>query len=222
VVFDLDGTLLDTIADIGAAMNTALNEARLPVHPTEAYRGMVGWGLRKLAEAAVPADYAEDGDMDTISARLLASYEANPVVFTRAYDGVIELVQTLCKNGYTLGILSNKSHDLVVQIVERCLPSECFLEVRGVGTDTPHKPDPTGVREVLRILEAKPEKTLFVGDSAVDIKTALAVGAVPVGVSWGFRPVAELEDAGAAFIIDKPHEIHNIIASIDHAYERRR
>ncbi len=203
-------------------MNTALQETNLPVHPIEAYRGMVGWGLRKLAEAAVPADYAENGDLDTIYARLLASYTANPVVFTRAYDGVVDLVQTLRKNGYRLGILSNKSHDLVVKIVEQCLPSECFIEVRGVGLDTPHKPDPTGVSEVLRILEAKPEKTLFVGDSAVDIKTALAVGAVPVGVSWGFRPVSELEDAGALFIIDKPHEIHNIISSIDRAYVPRR
>lgn len=213
MVFDLDGTLLDTIADIGAAMNTALKMAGLPVHPTEAYRGMVGWGLRRLAEAAVPADYADDGDMGEIYANLVAAYQSNPVVFTKPYAGVVELLQELRENGYTLGILSNKSHELVVSIVERCLPAEIFREVRGVGPKTPHKPDPTGVREVLRILESNPEETLFVGDSALDMKTALAAGAVPVGVSWGFRPVAELKDAGAAFIIDNPHEIHNIIAS---------
>jgi len=207
---------LDTIADIGAAMNTALTKAGLPVHPTEAYRGMVGWGLRRLAEAAVPvdhADYAGDGDMDDIYANLVAAYQAHPVVHTKPYDGVPELLQELRENGCALGVLSNKSHDLVVRIVELCFPSESFREVRGVGPDTPHKPDPAGVREILRVLGAKPEETLFVGDSALDMKTALAVGAVPVGVSWGFRPVAELKDAGAAFIIDNPHEINEVITS---------
>ena len=215
MVFDLDGTLLDTIADIGAAMNTALTKAGLPVHPTEAYRGMVGWGLLRLAEAAVPVDYASDGELDNIYADLVAAYQEKPVVFTRPYDGVVELLQQLHDSGRSLAILSNKSHDLVARIVELSLPAGVFREVRGVGPDTPHKPDPTGVREVLRILGSGPEECLFVGDSALDIKTALAVGAIPVGVSWGFRPVAELEDAGAAFIIDKPHEIIEIIASMN-------
>ncbi len=216
MIFDLDGTLLDTIADIGAAMNTALAHAGLPLHPTEAYRGMVGWGLRRLAEAAVPVDYADyagDGDMDGIYEDLVAAYQAHAVVDTKPYDGVPELLQELRENGCALGVLSNKSHDLVVRIVELCLPPESFHEVRGVGPDTPHKPDPTGVRDVLRVLGSQPEETLFVGDSALDMKTALAVGAVPVGVSWGFRPVAELKDAGAVFIIDNPHEINEIIAS---------
>lgn len=175
---------------------------------------MVGWGLRRLAEAAVPADYAGNGDMDDIYAHLLAAYKENPVVYTRPYEGVVEVLEQLSDSGCSLGVLSNKSHDLVVRIVQLCLPAGVFDEVRGVRPGTPHKPDPSGVREVLSIMGSRPDESLFVGDSALDIKTAIAVGAVPVGVSWGFRPVAELKDAGAAFIIDNPHEIKEIITSM--------
>lgn len=213
VIFDLDGTLLDTLADIASAMNSVLRAHDLPEHPTEDYASMVGWGLRVLVERAVPSGASVD--LHEMTQRLHDAYHADPYRHTAAYPGVIDLLTTLRDRGIPQGVLSNKAHSLCSIIVEATIGLQWFTIVEGRRDDRPAKPAPDGAYEVARALARQPEDTVFVGDSAIDIETARNAGMMPVGVSWGFRAVGELADAGAKAIIHSPAELLRIIGDTD-------
>lgn len=211
VFFDLDGTLLYTLPDIARAVNHALQTKGLPPQPVEAYRQKVGWGLDETVRLALPPELrssaVESGLLAELVAELLREYRRAPYELTRPYAGVPEMLDELQRSGLSIAVLSNKEHVLTTTIVKDLLPRIRFMAVQGVTEAVPPKPDPTGLRRLLAATEAAPAEVLYVGDSGVDMRTAAAAKLYPIGVSWGYRPVAELKNHGARVILDHPGEL---------------
>lgn len=207
VIFDLDGTLVDTLEDIGDAMNRVLAAEGAPGHDYEAYRYLVGRGLWNLAEQALPPGLRDAVTVERCYERMLADYSAHSLVKTRPYDGVREVLRALGELRLPLAVFSNKSHDLTRRIVETLLGQALFAEVRGAQPGIPLKPDPAVALELAAGLGVEPGLVAYVGDSSVDMQTAVAAGMPAVGVSWGFRTAAELREHGAAVVIDRPDEL---------------
>jgi phosphoglycolate phosphatase len=193
VVFDLDGTLVDTIADIGESINHALRTYGYPTHEIEAYHAMVGSGLKRAMEMALP-----DGvelKPEHVDA-MIAYYREHPHDFARPFDGVNQLLDAIRTSGIPVSVLSNKHHELTVRIVDKLFPGFPFVSVQGLSEQFPAKPDPSSLISLVERMDTAGEKTLFVGDTEVDHQTALAAGLTPVLVSWGgSRPLEELRRA---------------------------
>lgn len=185
VIFDLDGTLVDSLGDIAHAANTALDEAGLEPYPVARYRDFVGWGLRRLLELAAP-----DAGEATWS-RLEATFRAHyGVSRSRAYDGIPELLADLAGRGDRCAVLSNKPEPFTVAVVDALLGDHPWVAVRGQRDGVPRKPDPAALLEICRDAAVDPGDALMVGDSAVDRETARAAGVRWVGVRWGFGELA--------------------------------
>lgn len=204
-LFDLDGTLVDSLEDIGEAMNRALHECGLPGHDLDDYRGFVGAGVRVLAERAVAP--AHHGRVDEIVATFRRHYERALVVHTRPYPGVEAMIASLTERRLPLAVLSNKYDEATQAIVTALFPSRPFSVVRGHRPPVPKKPDPTAALEIARHLEVPPRDCVFVGDTGIDMATATAAGMVAVGVRWGFRGDDELIGAGARVLLDRPTDL---------------
>lgn len=204
VIFDLDGTLLNTLADLADAMNESLRIMKLPTHPEEAYRWFVGKGMRSLAEQALPE--GQGHRLDECVETMKKCYAENWNHRTEPYEGIPLMLKTLAAEGVAMSVLSNKNHHFTRQCVAQYFPSVPFQQVVGVSDQTPPKPDPTGLRAVLHQMGHPPDAFLYMGDTAIDMKTAAAMDLFSVGVSWGFRPRGELENAGARAIIDHPDQ----------------
>lgn len=219
-IFDLDGTLLDTLADIAAACNTMLAAHGYPVHSVESYRQRVGNGFGKLVRRALPAETLEElrqqaPDEQAIEAlvqetRLAYSRHIND--HTRPYDGIPEALAELRRRGMRLGVLSNKTDEYTRALIAAHFPG-VFCAVRGARKDTPLKPAPDGARAVIAATGTEAALCFYVGDSDVDMLTARHAGMVGVGVAWGFRGLAEVQAAGAARIVHHPDELP---ALLDH------
>jgi len=209
VIFDCDGTLLDTLADIAAAMNAALAARGWPELPVENYRAKVGWGILRLAELAMPEDAEREAarELAEEAARIMA--EASPAA--RPYPGIAELLDELADKKIKIAVMSNKPEAALKKTLRACFPDLSFDAIVGAREGVAVKPDPEAVWDMLAEVGASPHETLFVGDSDVDILTARNSGCYPVGVSWGFRPRETLEKAGAARVIDRPQEIWDAI-----------
>ena len=207
VIFDLDGTLVDTLEDIGDAMNRVLAAEGAPPHAYEDYRYLIGHGLWNLAEQALPAERRDEATVTRCYERMIADYSLHSLVRTRPYDGVPELLRGLRDAGLPLAVFSNKSHDLTLRIVGALLCPAHFVEVRGAQPGVPLKPDPAVALELAGTLGVAPALVAYVGDSNVDMQTANAAGMQAVGASWGFRTAAELRAHGAAVIVDRPQEL---------------
>ncbi|RYZ35225.1 MAG: HAD family hydrolase [Myxococcaceae bacterium] len=204
VLFDLDGTLVDSLGDIAAAMNHALAHHGLPPHPEAAYLRFVGEGVSQLAHRATGgADAALQG---RVLATYHGHYDAHLFDRTRPYPGVVEVLQALASDGVRLGVLSNKSDDFVKRLAARLLPGVSFAAVYGERPGIPRKPDPTGALALAAELGVAPGACGFVGDTSVDMDTAKAAGMYGVGVTWGFRP-AELEAHGAKAVVSSAAEL---------------
>ena len=203
VIFDLDGTLVDSLDDIASALGGALGDAGLPAPATATVRGWIGDGARNLVARAL------DGraDVDAVLARFRERYRAAPIVRTRLYDGLAAALDLLAAPGRSFAVLSNKPHELTQVIAERLLAAWPFAAVFGQRQGMPLKPDPAAALVAADELGVRPARCAFVGDSAVDMHTARAAGMRAVGVTWGFRPRAELEAAGADAIIDHPAQL---------------
>ena len=212
VLFDLDGTLLDTLADIAAAMNSVLVHEGRPTHTVEAYRQFVGSGTTELVRRAV-GEHLRDEPLSRLVRLMRDAYAANPVDRTRSYAGVEELLGGLADRGVRFAVLSNKDHEMVQRIVRKVLPGHSFSEVVGLKPGVPAKPDPTSALGVSGAMEIAPEDVLYVGDSDVDMVTALRAGMYPVGAAWGFRGADELKDAGAAVVIEHPMDLLDIVSN---------
>jgi len=184
VLFDLDGTLVDTLLDIAAAMNHVLAEFGCPIHPAKAYRGFVGHGVRELVTRALPA--TEGQPIDAAAAAFLAYYDAHLVDHTRPFPGIPALLQALAGRGTRLAILSNKPDAQTQRIATTLLHATPFEIVRGQREGVPAKPDPVAALEMAAALGLEPERCTFVGDSPVDIETARNAGMCCIAVTWGY------------------------------------
>jgi phosphoglycolate phosphatase len=211
VLLDLDGTLLDTLADLAASMNAALAERGHPPHPVEAYRLFVGDGVEALVARALP-EAARDGEtLAATAAAMRLEYARRWADATRPYDGVPELLDGLAARNLPAAILSNKPDDFTVAMVSRLLGRWRFAVVRGERPGIPRKPDPRAALEIARELGVPPGRFVCLGDSAVDILSASAAGMIPVGALWGFRSEAELRGAGADLLVAHPRELLPIL-----------
>lgn len=212
VIFDLDGTLLYTLGDISLAVNTALNEFNMQSQSEESYKKFVGHGLRETLKRACTGECPEE-ILDKAYLRVIEEYNNKPVETTRPYDEIPELLNELISRGLKLAVLSNKEDRLVKHIAGKLLSDWPFSTVRGILPDVPIKPNPFVVHQILKGMDVKQEEALFVGDSGVDMKTAVNSGLTGVGVTWGYRDIIELTEAGAGILIDKPGELLRILDS---------
>ncbi len=203
VLFDLDGTLLDTLADIADAVNAVLTRAGLPTHETEAYKRFVGEGVVRLVEQALPADRRDATTLATTGLAVRAEYGRCWRRKTRPYPEIAKMLDALVERGIRLAVLSNKPHDFTEEAVAHFLKRWLFAAVVGAG-DYPIKPDPAGALAIAERMALPPKRFLYLGDSGVDMQTAAAAGMYPVGALWGFRGADELTAAGAAELIERP------------------
>jgi phosphoglycolate phosphatase len=211
VIFDLDGTLADTISDIACAMNRALSAAGFsPVNESE-YPRMVGWGIKKLAWLTLPESGRDEETAAQIAAEAERIYNENPLVRTRVYPGMEGILGALASKKMKTAVLSNKPDETVRAIVNGLFAPGAFAVIRGALPGTPLKPDPRAVWEMLAELDLGPADAVFAGDSEIDVETARNAGCFPLGVSWGYRPRKLLEEAGAALVIDSPGELLGLV-----------
>ncbi len=207
-IFDLDGTLLDTIGDLGSSVNYALRLHGFPEHPLDAYRFFVGNGARELVARALPEGYRDDATVDRVREDFRAYYAAgHDILMTRPYPGIPELIEACRRAGITLAVASNKFHAATDKLTRHYFGGDTFHTILGQREGIPIKPDPTIVHEILAATGFAPEEALYIGDSGVDMETAARAGVESVGVTWGFRPRAELEACGARHIVERADEI---------------
>ena len=206
VLFDLDGTLLDTLADLATSGNEVLVSRGQPPHPVDAYRSFIGDGMINLVRRIFPPESrpAEGAEADAILQEYRAAYGRHWQDTTAPFPGVAELLDELIAAGIPIGVVSNKAHDFTQRCVEAFLPHWPWAVVIGQREGIPPKPDPTGALEAATRLGVVPEHCYFIGDSDVDMMTAIAAGMHAIGVAWGFRPVTELREAGAETILESP------------------
>ena len=208
IIFDLDGTLLDTIGDIAEAVNQALEKCGFPTHPKEAYRFMVGSGIMALFERALPPDRRTESNILHIREHFLPHYEAHNADLTAPYEGVVTLLETLHQRGVKLAVASNKYHQATQQLVAHYFPTIPFCAVLGHRDGAAVKPSPEIVQEIMEVAEVNnSQEVLYVGDSDVDMLTANNAGVEVIGVSWGFRPKEELAAHNPKAIIDFPADL---------------
>lgn len=211
VIFDLDGTLLNTLEDLADAANWVCTRHGWSTHTVEEFKYFVGNGAPKLLERVAPPDVELTDELrcQTLE-EFTQRYNAHRSDKTTAYPGVLEAVRRLKEAGVTLAVLSNKPHEAAQPVVERYYPG-LFHKVQGALPDMPVKPDPTLLRRLMGELGATPSDTLFVGDSNVDIRTAKNGGLTGCGVLWGFRTRQELEAEGADYIVDSAQALVELI-----------
>ncbi len=211
LIFDLDGTLLDTLEDIAAAANRMLVSMNMPTHPVEAYRLFVGNGMESLLTIILPEQQRTPSIIAEAVLRFKDDYSKNWRVKTSMYDGISEMLDTLETMEYPLSILSNKPDNFTRSCVEQLLPKWQFYPLFGQRQDVPKKPDPQVALEIAQKLSVVPAEILFVGDSSVDMKTATNAGMDAAGVLWGFRSADELSENGARYLIRHPRELLAIL-----------
>ncbi len=207
VIFDLDGTLLDTIGDLAVACNAVLALRGLPQHSYEEYRSFVGNGIMRLVERALPEQLRTPENVALVRADFVEYYTAHIDAYTRPYDGIPEAVAEIARRGIRMAVASNKFQRGTEKLIGRFFPDTEFAAVLGQRPGVPLKPDPAVVREILDTTGVAPERVLYVGDSGIDMLTAAAAGVRSAGVTWGFRQRAELVEAGAVHLVDHPREL---------------
>jgi phosphoglycolate phosphatase len=210
VIFDLDGTLLNTIYDLAHATNYALHKSGFPVHDVEKYRFFVGNGITKLFERALPENEKNDENIHLIRKHFIPYYEQHSADFTKPYDGIHELLADLQSRDLKMAVASNKYHKATEELIGKFFPAIHFVAIFGQREGVPVKPNPTIVFEILQKAKISTKETLCVGDSGVDMQTAINARIDSVGVTWGFRSREELEKHGAKYIIDSPLELLQI------------
>lgn len=207
VIFDLDGTLIDSKEDLADATNRTLRAQGFPQWPVEQYGLFLGRGIRNLVMNALPEDRRDAETIDRCRDLTLADYGKNYRVKTRLYPGIASVLDFLSGNAVKMAVLSNKPHRITCRIIDELFAAWHFEKVIGAGSGCPMKPDPEAVFLICRELGVTSDRVLYVGDSDVDMLTASNAGVRSLGVSWGFRGRGELEEAGAWRIVDRAEEI---------------
>ena len=211
VLFDLDGTLANSLYDIADAMNRTLLRFDCSIYDYEAYRYFVGSGLRNLVIQCLPENRQGKKEVDEVLAVMMEEYGKSYVDKTVLYDGIPELLDALVAKKYKLAVLSNKADELTQKVADRLLTNWSFDIILGATERFPRKPAPDSALFVAGKLGVAPENILYLGDTNIDMQTANAAGMYAVGVTWGFRPRKELEENGAKMIIDLPPDLLKIL-----------
>jgi phosphoglycolate phosphatase len=203
VLFDLDGTLLNTLDDLGDSMNNVLSQLNYPIHPIDAYKYFVGDGLEMLVKRSLPNGF------DTVVFEkaynlMRVEYEKNCENKTNIYDGIAELLEFLQEVGIRRTILTNKPDDTAKKVVDKYFSKYNFDIVLGARNNVPKKPNPEAAFEIAKRLNLKCSEFLYLGDTKIDMQTAVSSGMFPVGVLWGFRKADELIESGAKILITHP------------------
>ena len=209
VIFDLDGTLIDTLADLAASTNHALRQHSLPTHPTETFNTFIGDGTWQLISRTVPDDRQEL--IPDVLAAMQDHYAEHYADQTRPYQGVAEMLEDLRTQGLRLAILTNKPTQYAVPLAEKFFPPDTFQVVMGHNDKYPLKPDPTSALAIAAEMGAAPGETAFLGDTSIDMYTARAAKMFAVGALWGFRDRAELVDTGALALLDTPKQFPQLL-----------
>jgi phosphoglycolate phosphatase len=211
ILFDLDGTLLDTLADIAHAANRALERFGFGIHAPDEYRLFVGEGVDMLFRRALPEEHRGPDVIARCVESFRSTYARTWNVHTKPYEGVPELLDALAARRLKMAVLSNKPDEFTKRCVNEYFPQGRFEAVLGQGHGMPRKPDPAGALEIARSLAVPPESFLYLGDSAVDMQTARSAAMHPVGALWGFRSLEELRDGGARAVIRHPMELIGVL-----------
>ncbi len=214
VIFDLDGTLLNTIGDLAASVDYVMRSRNLPEHSDAEYRQMVGGGIKRLVERALPASLAADeAYVEECVAQFRRYYVENIDRHTHPYEGMPALLHRLQRCGVKVAVASNKFQHGTERLVAKFFSDVEFVAIEGNRDGAPLKPDPQIVRNIMAIADVPAERTIMVGDSGIDIRTAAAAGIASVGVAWGFRFAEELYDAGATDVVSTISELEEILFS---------
>lgn len=207
IIFDLDGTLADSLEDIATSLNAVLAREGLPTRDREEVRIMIGSGMSMLVRRAIGASSGKDDEIARLRSLVEKEYDIRCLETTRPYPGVRELIESLRSRQFRLAVLSNKTDSFVASMSRALFPPESFDPVRGQRQGEPMKPDPAAALSIARQWNLPPREMALVGDSAVDMETARNAGMAGLGAAWGFRGRAELEAAGALAVFDHPSEI---------------
>jgi len=204
-IFDLDGTLIDSLRDIAEAVNECLELLGLPPLPVPRYRYMVGEGVPKLCERALGQSHPRL--VNRLAELARPRYRVRPLRYTRPYPGIVESLGRLRRGGVRLAVLSNKPHEMTVSVVRAFWPDDAFDCIQGYIDERHRKPDPHYVFQICQDLGVSPCRTCVVGDTPTDVETARRSGTASVGVTWGFRSRADLAEAGAEYLVDEPAQL---------------
>ncbi|MEW6184350.1 MAG: HAD family hydrolase [Thermodesulfobacteriota bacterium] len=207
LIFDLDGTLLDTLDDLADSMNLVLKRFGFPGHPPEAYKYFVGDGMEVLVQRALPITHRDQATISRCFSAMREEYALRWKTKTKPYPGIPDLLDALSQKRWPLTILSNKPHDSSRMVVAELLPRWDFRLVLGARPSVPKKPDPAGALEIAEKLGVSPEGFVYLGDTGTDMLTATRAGMFPVGVLWGFRQAEELKENGAKILLEKPLDL---------------
>jgi phosphoglycolate phosphatase len=207
VIFDMDGTLLDTLDDLGDCMNRVLERSGYPTHPIEAYKYFVGDGMRNLVRRVLPEGARREETIERLQAQMGGEYAVHWADRTDLYPGIGALLDELARRNIRRAILSNKPHEFTTVMAERYFDRWRFDPVFGARDGVPSKPDPAAALETCRLWELDSKEVLYAGDTNTDMQTARRGGMFALGVLWGFRTREELEENGAQFVISKPEQM---------------
>jgi phosphoglycolate phosphatase len=214
VIFDLDGTLVDSLDDLADSMNAVLDSLGLPIHPTEPYRRFVGDGLVKMVRRSLPPEYVEEDYVGECVELMRAEYARRQQDKTVLYPGISELLAALRDRDLKTAVLSNKPDSDTRSIVDGLLAPHSFDVVRGARPEVPLKPDPSAALDIAADLSVHPEDSVYIGDTDTDMRTGRRAGMLTVGVTWGFRDEEELRESGAQHIIHHPLELLDILKCV--------
>jgi len=210
IIFDLDGTLVNSLEDISDAMNTVLTGLNYPTHTYDTYQYFIGSGLRNLVSKALPASNNSDEQIEICFDCMINEYREVCTIKTKPYEGIIELLDLLTSQNIKLAVFSNKADELTKKIASEIFP-HYFNAAVGLSTEALKKPNPSEALAIAEKWDLKPEEILFVGDSDIDMQTAVNANMFPVGVTWGYRTEAELRASGAKVTIDHPSDLIQIV-----------
>ncbi len=210
-IFDMDGTVVNTINTIAYFANNALNASGLPSIDTEEYKYLVGKGAENLVKCMLEKVGADANMFDTVFPKYSIDYEKDFLHLTEPYDGIIDMLKAIKEKGIITTILSNKPHGTAIKVSDALFGDTLIDTCYGAREGIPLKPDPSGVFEILKELGIEKDECIYIGDTSTDMKTGKSAGLYTVGVLWGFRKRDELEENGADVIISHPSELVDII-----------
>jgi phosphoglycolate phosphatase len=210
IIFDLDGTLVNSLEDIADAMNMVLQSLHFPTHSYDTYQFFIGSGLRNLVSKALPETANDETEIDRCYHLMLSAYRAICTRKTKAYDGIFELLDELKSRNIKLSVFSNKADDLTKEITATLFP-DYFNPIMGLTTEVLKKPNPFKTVEISENFGLKAEEIIFIGDSDIDMQTATNANMCAVGVSWGYRPEEELISNGAKYILNHPADLIDLL-----------
>ncbi|MFA6335142.1 MAG: HAD family hydrolase [Bacteroidales bacterium] len=211
VIFDLDGTLVNSLEDLADSMNIVLQNYNLPTHDLQAYKYLIGNGIRNLVRRALPESDSEEELINKCFNSMIEVYRNNCINKTKPYIGIVDLLDELVSRQMKLAVLSNKADELTKKIVSDLLPNWNFEAITGLSNEANKKPNPFGALQISEKSGVRPEKIIYVGDTGIDMQTANNAGMYAVGALWGFRTKEELISNGAKYLLNHPLDLIQIL-----------